>query len=78
MDEPNGTDERQALNEPEPPRGEAPLAIVYDGQQAIVTEPSGQVVHWDVPLRILTDYALAFGLVSLPTSQVAAWGRRSP
>jgi hypothetical protein len=75
-DDPTGTKQRQALNEPESPRGDPPLAIVYDGRQARVTEPNGLVVRWEASVDVVADYAHRLGMTSVPTTtSIAAWNR---
>lgn len=73
-----GTELRRALTEPEPPRGERPLAITYDGEFAFVTEASGaQRVNWKAPYDEVAAYAEHCGLVLTDQAHyVAVWKRR--
>lgn len=58
------------------PLGDPPVAIVYDGHQARITEADGQVVFWDAPFDAVAAHAQRLGLVAVPTTEyVAAWTR---
>lgn len=65
---------RQALGEPESPRGDPPVEIVYYDGQGRVTQGDGQVVYIPEPFETVAERAQQFGLVSVPTADyVAAW-----